>query len=182
MLFTSRGLARTISSFLIASSGLLAACSSSTDGESGADDGAVHSMPTTGDTAAGSVSCVADPRVEDVEARSLEKSGDLGVLDFVVLGTEPFPPAKGDNTFRVQIRDEQGELVDGPLLVDAKMPDHGHGARVAPEVTFDPDAREYVISPLNFFMPGVWEIDLQCPSEDSDAMIDSVQFFFCVEG
>ena len=136
---------------------------------------------TTSGDLAGTVSCEQDPRVDAYQ--DLTKTGDLGVLTFRLAQLEPAPPAKGNNTFQLQISDSSGAPVDGALKVDLKMPDHGHGTSVKPQTTFDPATNEWTIDPLYLFMPGVWRIQLEAyAGAASAAPLDRTALFFCIEG
>ena len=77
------------------------------------------------------------------------------------------------------------------------MPLHGHGAPSQPTITFDTGQNAFVLSGMNFFMLGLWRIELQAfettdPSEagadaDADAAAsapvtptDAATFYFCL--
>jgi hypothetical protein len=130
------------------------------------------------------VSCEADPRL-DSYAGELDKSGQLGVLSFRFFDLAPSPPAKGNNTFHVQVSDAAGDLMQGDLRVDLRMPDHGHGTSVEPAISLDPALGTYTVTPLYLFMPGVWRLEFEAfagASMPGESMIDSVVLHFCVEG
>jgi hypothetical protein len=131
----------------------------------------------------GQVSCQDDPRV-DIYTANLKKSGQNGVLTFVLAQSDPAPPAKGNNAFLIKIAGADGGALGGDLAVSLKMPDHGHGTSVQPNVTFDPQAGSYTVTPLYFFMAGVWRVELDAYDGAADAgtVIDSAVFYFCVEG
>ena len=135
----------------------------------------------------GTVSCEQDPRLDAYA--DLDKSGDLGVLSFRLAEVQPSPPAKGNNTFRLQITDAGGVPMNGDLRVDLKMPDHGHGTSVKPRISFDPATQQYTVEPLYLFMPGVWRIQLEeyagTAAEGTAAgatPLDRTALFFCIEG
>ncbi len=154
---------------------LSAACSSQTHSTPGSDAGAALPM--------GTVSCATDPRVDAFRA-GLTKRGLAAALSFEILGAEPSPPAKGNTTLTLAISDTAGLPFEGHLEVTAKMPDHGHPSPVVPVVNFDPDQAQYSISPLDFFMAGVWQVTLSAATDSSagDAPVDSCSFYFCIEG
>jgi hypothetical protein len=129
------------------------------------------------------VSCAEDPRL-DVYADGLDKAGELGMVMFHFSELVPNPPAKGSNTFHVQMNDSAGAAMQGGLGVDLKMPDHGHGTSVKPVVTFDAGSTQYTVTPLYLFMPGVWEIQFDAYSGEAGqgTPLDSVLLHFCVEG
>jgi hypothetical protein len=146
------------------------ACSGCSSGSDDADD--------PGST----VSCSSDPRL-DTYAGGLNKPGELGVLSFHFSDITPDPPAKGSNTFHVQVSDASGAAMQGKLGVDLNMPDHGHGTSVKPVSTLDPATGSFTVTPLYLFMPGVWRIRFDAYAADTDASpLDSVTLHFCVEG
>jgi hypothetical protein len=159
---------------------ILGACSSSSSpgaspGKSAADGGSVVDS--------GQVSCTADPRVDNYVA-GLRKTGRAGALSFRLVSSDPAPPAKGSNTFVLQILDDTGARAPVSLSIDLKMPDHGHGTSVVPTVTFDSTTQSFSVTPLYLFMAGVWQIDFQAHATAFDAgtLVDSASFFFCIEG
>jgi len=129
------------------------------------------------------VSCTEDPRL-DTYAGELDKPGELGVLSFRFSDLSPTPPAKGSNTFHVQVSDASGAIMQGALDVDLRMPDHGHGTSVEPVISFDAAVGQYTVSPLFLFMPGVWRIEFSAFSgtDDTSPELDRVVLHFCVEG
>jgi hypothetical protein len=147
----------------------LAACGSEGDG------------PGTG--GGETVSCTADPRL-DSYAGELAKPGERGVLSFRFSELEPAPPARGNNTFHVQVNDATGSALPVDLAVDLRMPDHGHGTSVEPRVTADEAPGRYAVSPLYLFMPGVWRIEFEAYAAGAEAApaLDNVTLHFCIEG
>lgn len=147
---------------------------------SGSDDG-------DGSAPESSVSCTSDPRL-DAYAGQMEKAGELGVLSFRFSDFEPAQPARGNNTFHVQVFEATGAPVSGDdadpshvdLDVNLLMPDHGHGTSVVPRVTYA--AGSYTLTPLYLFMPGVWRIELDAAAAGSDDVLDRVTLHFCIEG
>jgi hypothetical protein len=129
------------------------------------------------------VSCVGDPRL-DSSTDELDKSGELGLLSFRFFDLEPSPPAKGNNTFHVQVTDAAGASIQCDLRVDSRMPDHGHGTSVEPVITSDPSLGTFTIRPLYLFMPGVWRLTFSAfdDATESAPMLDRAVLHFCVEG
>jgi hypothetical protein len=127
------------------------------------------------------VSCTDDPRL-DAYAGELDKAGELGVLAFRFFDLDPTPPAKGLNTFHVQVTG--GDAMPGQLRVDLRMPDHGHGTSVEPSISADAAPGTYTVRQLFLFMPGVWRLEFEALDAPGDgaAMLDSVVLHFCVEG
>lgn len=135
-----------------------------------------------------SVSCSADPRL-DTYVGELDKAGELGLLSFRFFDLTPAPPAKGTNTFHVRVSNAEGDVMQGGLRVDLRMPDHGHGTSVEPVISFDAALGAYTLTPVFLFMPGVWRIELEAVDGSSDApelddapLLDSTVLHFCIEG
>ena len=152
----------------------LSACSNSTG-----DDAAVSTIDS------GQVSCLNDPRVDSYVA-GLQKKGTAGAIVFRIDRSDPAPPAKGANTFGVQLLDNTGAHAAVNLGVSLLMPDHGHGTSVVPTITLDSATQSFTVTPLYLFMAGVWRIDFQASGTAVDAgastTLDSASFFFCIEG
>ena len=74
--------------------------------------------------------------------------------------TTPSPiPLNQDFTLRFRLLDGNGSPLTDPLTqiaLDADMPEHGHGMKVAP--TLEEKDGWIHASPLLFHMPGLWEI------------------------
>lgn len=81
-----------------------------------------------------------------------------GALQVVLNGT-PSPPALGEDTFEMAITNSDGGApVTGlTLTVVPWMPAMGHGTSTVPTVSESPPGT-YVISNVDFFMAGVWEL------------------------
>jgi hypothetical protein len=151
------------------------ACSNSTNVDASADSG--------GQIDSGQVSCLNDPRV-DSYAAGMQRTGTAGLIVFRITRSDPAPPAKGGNTFVVQLFDTLGAPAAANLGVDLIMPDHGHGTSVVPTITFDSATQSFTVTPLYLFMAGVWRIDLRAHATGVDAgtVLDSASLFFCIEG
>ena len=79
----------------------------------------------------------------------------------VIYTTEP-PSIPLNERFRVEVRvlDARNDLApvtDADLVVDAAMPEHGHGMNVVPQVWKNNDG-SYTAAGLLFHMPGRWEL------------------------
>ncbi|MGQ0504046.1 MAG: FixH family protein [Myxococcaceae bacterium] len=130
---------------------------------------------TSADVDGGALSCRGDPRVSAFSPDVQFSSNDGAIKASVVEGT-PNPPSRGTNSWRVRLTEGSGNALTGlSLTADAFMPDHGHSASVRPTVTAEGDL--YSVTPLSFFMPGVWRITLT-----SQMYVRSVALWYCVEG
>lgn len=131
--------------------------------------------PTSGVDAG--ITCRTDPRAE-AYAPNQTRPGQGGAFSFVLVQSEPGPPAKGTNTWTVRVTTPAGQPVVGATLKATPfMLDHGHGTSIVPQTTAVGDT--FTVAPLYLFMPGLWRITLEA---QLGAALDSAQWFFCVEG
>lgn len=109
----------------------------------------------------------------------LEKPGAAGVFTFALVSGEPAPPVRGDNTWVVHVTaSPDGAAVDGATLqVTPFMPAHGHGAGKAVRIEATGTVGDYEVTPVNLWMPGVWETTVKATSGASS---DQVVFRFCI--
>ena len=133
--------------------------------------------------------CQNDSRAEAYTA-NMQKAGMAGAFTFVLVSSNPAPPAKLTNTWILKVVDTSGKPVTGasfpplpewsgwPIGVRPYMPDHGHSSTAWPTVTPNPDGT-YTINTLYFMMPGLWQITINV---QSGMTTDSVQYSFCVAG
>jgi len=156
-------------SALLLSTLALAGC-----GDDSSGDG--HDHDHDGD-ASMSFDCTMETRAEAYVA-NLEKSGTLYKVSLV---SDPAPPLKGDNSWTIKVTDAaSGDPVDG-LTVDSdpQMPDHGHGTPKQETVTPGQNPGEYMLDPINLWMPGYWEVTINL---SSGAASDSVMYKICIDG
>lgn len=112
----------------------------------------------------------------------LEKVGTLGALDFKMMSAEPAPPARGDNTWVFEIRTMDSGVVGAPLdgamlTVTPFMPAHQHGTPIKVNVTPAGQAGQYTVTPVNLWMPGVWETTIRATHETTT---DTAVYRFCI--
>lgn len=139
---------------------------------------ACGSSGSTGPDAADN--CTNDPRAE-TPVVPLEHMGDGGALDFKIMSYDPAPPARGNNTWIVQINQMTGGVVGQPMsneqmTVTPFMPDHGHGTAIVPVITTMPTAGQYQIANINTWMPGLWEITIAATTAPADQTV----YRFCI--
>jgi hypothetical protein len=111
----------------------------------------------------------------------LEKLGQGGTLDFKLMSATPSPPARGDNSWVVQINQTASgaaPLEGAQLQVTPFMPAHQHGSPIMVQITPMPDAGQYKLEPVNLWMPGVWETTIRASAGTST---DSAVYKFCIE-
>ncbi len=112
----------------------------------------------------------------------LERAGDAGTLDFTIMSGDPAPLVRGDNTWVIQVNAMAGGVVGAPvdgatISVTPFMPKHMHGAGKTVQVQAMPEAGQYQLSPVNLWMPGVWETTINVTSPSGN---DKVLFKFCI--
>ncbi len=128
-------------------------------------------------------SCAQETRAEPYMA-GLEKTGKQGALVFRLIDSQPGPPQKGDNIWTLAIKNSSGAAQPAATVtVTPFMPDHGHGSPIRAEVSelsAPAGGGQYRASPVNLFMPGLWQITVaaQTPAGASDSAV----FAFCIEG
>ena len=108
----------------------------------------------------------------------LAKDGSSGMLDFAMMSADPAPPTRGDNTWIVQINDMNGAPLEGAMLtVTPFMPAHQHGTPITVKTTPAGAPGQYTLSPVNLWMPGVWETTIRATSATAT---DSALYAFCI--
>jgi hypothetical protein len=148
----------------------VAACSSSSSSSESTGGG------DAGDE--GVIGCNGDSRAQNY-APGMAQEGKSGVFKLVLEKSMPAPASAGSSlTWTLRILDASGKPVDGATfpVLHAWMPLHGHGTA---QVTVTPSGSgTYTLSPLYFYMPGLWETDLTVQSGTAK---DSASFFFCMQ-
>ena len=135
--------------------------------------------------------CANETRADSYSAGML-KPGKGGKLTAQLLSSDPGPPVKGTNAWKLMVKDSAGNPLDGATIaVTPYMPDHSHGTSVRAVVCPGVDdacktvaplpGGTYSITPLYFFMAGLWQTTLDIRSADG-TVTDSVVFSFCVDG
>jgi hypothetical protein len=127
-----------------------------------------------------SYNCVAETRDEEFVV-GLEKIGADSALDFKLMSATPAPPARGDNVWTLQVNAMAGGTVGSPvaggtLNVTPFMPDHQHGTPLK-VVIADMGGGLYELSPVNMWMPGLWETTIQVQSASGS---DQAVYRFCI--
>lgn len=157
--------------------GFLACSSSTSSGSSGSGSGG----DAGGDGAAGV--CAAstpqlDAKLETYDA-GMAQWGASKVFQFILEDSSPAPVSAGSSlTWTIEILDASGKPVTGAdfTTVHPWMPVHMHGTSEV-MVTAGSKPGTYVLQPLYFFMPGVWETDL---TVKAGGQTDSTSYFFCM--
>ena len=121
--------------------------------------------------------CAAETR-DDEFAIGLAKSGEMVNAAFV--SADPAPPFKGNNAWVIDFSDMDGQPLDNlDIVVIPMMPDHGHGTPVEAVVTATGEPGRYEITPVNLFMTGYWEVNMELTLSGGEQ--DFLMFGFCVE-
>jgi hypothetical protein len=146
------------------SSILLAALAAVTLASCGGDDGGEDEV----------VDCAMEDRA-DTFVVGLARTGGL---TFRLMSSTPAPPSRGNNTWDIEIIDGAGAPVTGAAVsVKPFMPDHQHGTGVRAKLT-ESGAGRYQATPVNLWMPGLWEITVQ--ARPTTGQPDEVVYRFCV--
>ena len=117
----------------------------------------------------------------DTFTTDLHKQGANGAVDFKLHSIDPAPAVRGNNTWVVQLNAMSAGVVGSPMdgaTISASpfMPAHQHGSPITPVVTATANPGEYEITPINLWMPGVWQTTLTVTSGTADRAVYS----FCV--
>lgn len=119
----------------------------------------------------------------DTYAPGLIKATAGGRFNIELVSSSLVPPDRGDNMFVLRALDAAGRVVsDAGVTIRPWMPNHGHGS--TPE-SFTPRttavAGDLEVGPINFFMPGLWELRVDVTSATVQSA-ERATFAFCVEG
>jgi hypothetical protein len=126
--------------------------------------------------AAGSCSGASTPeRLGFTAAPYSTPTGDMRVLQFEVR-TSPQPPARGTNEVQLTIRSvADGTALDGlHVAVKPWMPAMNHGTSILPSVT-PQGGGKYLITDLDLFMAGLWELRLTVTGASTDQAAPSFE-------
>jgi hypothetical protein len=95
-------------------------------------------------------------------------ASDTGRARVEVRTSPTQPPVRGVDTLELRVIDAAGNAIDGVTLdVVLWMPAMGHGASVVPTVTPMGNGR-YVLTNVDLFMPGTWELRTTLSGSVSD--------------
>lgn len=124
--------------------------------------------------------CAIETRA-DTFVVGLDKVGAGMELDFKLMTAAPAPPARGDNTWSLQLSAMAAGVVGSgvagaTLTATPFMPDHMHGSPIQVVVT-DKGGGAYELSPVNLWMPGLWQTTVTATSASGS---DQTVFAFCI--
>lgn len=125
-----------------------------------------------------SYNCAEEKR-DDEFVIGIEKTGQNGKLTFKLLDAMPAPPARGDNTWVLQLTSQGAAApVTGAAMVATPfMPDHNHGTPIQVVIEPMPSAGQYKLSPVNLWMPGLWRTTIEAQAGNDT---DKAVFAFCI--
>jgi hypothetical protein len=134
-------------------------------------------------TADAPVDCALETRA-DPWGIPMDHHGAAGMLDFQLVSATPAPPARGNNTWLIQVSSMSNDVVGAPMTGAAAgmtattyMPDHGHYGALQAVITETATAGQYQIDPVNMWMPGYWEDTI---AVTSGGVTDQAVFKICV--
>ena len=89
-------------------------------------------------------------------------------------------PAKGTDTWTIEVDDASGNPVDGLVTsISPYMPDHRHGT--TPVMVTAAGSGTYTLSPLYLYMSGYWEITVNLiGTSGAGGATDSAMFPLCI--
>ena len=125
-----------------------------------------------------SYNCAAETR-DDEFVLGLTKPGDSSRYEFKLMSADPAPPARGDNTWILQLSTMTAPIAPvtgASMTVTPFMPDHAHGSGKTVLVTPMPEAGQYKLEPVNLWMPGLWEVTILATGAETDQVV----FRFCL--
>jgi hypothetical protein len=160
----------TIALALLSMVSMSGGCSSTSDAGTSGDTG-VEDTPTA--------ACATDPRAQAFTLNTKQASLK-GTFSIAIESADPAPPQTNDNTWTIMLTDASDAPVQGATFkFDTYMPDHRHHGSITPDAQPGKSPGEYVISRLNLFMPGLWQITFTVTASDGTTT-DSVQWIYCV--
>ncbi len=111
----------------------------------------------------------------------LEHQGAAGLIDFKMMSAMPAPPARDDNTWIIELdtmtNGVVGNPIDGATMTATPfMPSHQHGTPKQVVITPTGTTGQYQLSPVNMWMPGVWETTIKVSAPQSDTAV----YKFCI--
>lgn len=100
------------------------------------------------------------PIVADEFVIPLVKVSRDGALSASLVEANPSPPAKGNNTWLLELSDADGNPVEAlDFSAVLYMPEHGHNSSPT-TVSAEATPGRYEVSRITFTMGGVWEVRL----------------------
>ncbi len=147
----------------------VAACSSNSASPAPEDSGVADTGSVVG----------CDSPNEEMYSPNMQQAGASSVFTFVLVSSDPAPPANDTNTWVIKLLDASGQPVTDATFpsVVPTMPTMTHGTTPV-KVTSNGDGT-YTFTPLYFFMAGLWQVAINA---SSGSQKDTTSFYFCVAG
>lgn len=125
-----------------------------------------------------SYNCAAEDRDDDFVV-GLTKPGQSNKLSFKLLSATPAPPARGDNTWLLEVSSvaTSAPMPGVTMVATPFMPDHQHGTPISVVITPQATDGQYELAPVNMWMPGLWQTTIEA---QVGADTDKVVFAFCI--
>ncbi|MBA3391740.1 MAG: FixH family protein [Deltaproteobacteria bacterium] len=125
-----------------------------------------------------SYNCAAEDG-DDEFVVGISKPGQGGKLTFTLRAAVPAPPARGDNTWTLELSSttSSAAVSGAQIAVTPFMPDHQHGTPISVVVEPMVDAGTYELSPVNLWMPGLWQTTIEA---SANGETDKAVFAFCI--
>ena len=121
--------------------------------------------------------CATETRADPFSV-GLTKVGTQGVVTFKLMSSTPAPPARGDNSWQIDLVDGNGAPIAGAkVAVTPFMPDHNHGTSIKAQVT-ETSGGHYEVAPVNLWMPGLWQVTVT--ATPVGGTLDKAMFSFCI--
>lgn len=133
------------------------------------DDAGSDPQPEAGHDAGQESVCVA---MHGLIAEGSSYESDSGGLQLRLTALTPERPDLGDNRWQFLVRDDAGDPVpDLNVHFSLWMPQHAHGS-LKTVVVEDQGDGKYSAEPVNFHMPGYWEVTVKLTDgEDEYAVL-----------
>lgn len=87
-------------------------------------------------------------------------------LEIQMVSADPQQPAVGDNAWEIRVLDGGEGLSGADVSATPFMPQHNHGT--AQVLVTDEGDGQYRLQPVDFIMPGVWEITMAVTPEGGE--------------
>jgi hypothetical protein len=129
--------------------------------------------------AALALGCSADPGSDAPATFPAEPfatlASETGALTIEVRTAPEQPPTRGLASVEYRITEANMKPAEGlTLSVVPWMPNMGHGASITPSVAAEGDGR-YVVSDVELFMPGKWELRTTISGADDDSAMPTFE-------
>ena len=118
----------------------------------------------------------------DTYAANMMKKGKNNIMSFLLVQSDPGPPIKGNNAWKIKVTGADGMPVSQGITIRVWMPEHGHDSPSKPTITYDNATGTYGLKPINMsVMGGVWRVSVTMnDNSDPPIPVDLADFNFCI--